>query len=55
MIVTLVGVETVIGKDEASKTLAALRKIHLPEKLIMICSVTFRFFPVLSNDMKLMA
>lgn len=43
-----------IGRNEASRTLAALRKIHTPEKLIMICSVIFRFFPVLSEDMKLM-
>lgn len=45
---------TLIGADEASRTLAALRKIHTPEKLIMICAVIFRFFPVLSEDMKLM-
>lgn len=43
-----------IGRNEAARTLAALRKIHLLEKLIMICSVIFRFFPVLSEDMKLL-
>lgn len=43
-----------IGRDEASRTLACFRAVHMPEKLIMICSVVFRFFPVLSGDMKLM-
>ncbi|MCM1167710.1 MAG: energy-coupling factor transporter transmembrane protein EcfT, partial [Ruminococcus sp.] len=43
-----------IGKNEAARTLAALRSVHIPEKFIMICSVIFRFFPVLSEDMKLM-
>ncbi|MCM1330939.1 MAG: ATP-binding cassette domain-containing protein [Ruminococcus sp.] len=49
------GIETIIGQDEASRTLTALRKIHVPETLIMICSVVFRFFPVLSNDIKLLS
>lgn len=43
-----------IYKNEASRTIAAMRKIHIPERLIMICSVIFRFFPVLSEDMKIM-
>lgn len=43
-----------IGRNEASRTIAALRAIHIPERLIMILSVMFRFFPVLSEDMKLM-
>lgn len=45
---------TLIGRDEASRTVAALRKCHIPERIIMICSVVFRFFPTLSEDMKLM-
>ena len=45
---------TMIGRNEAARTLAALRELHVPEKLIMICAVIFRFFPVLSGDMKLM-
>ena len=45
---------TLIGRDEAARTIAALRKCHVPERLIMICSVVFRFFPTLSEDMKLM-
>lgn len=40
--------KTTIGK------LAALRNLHLPERLIMIVAVIFRFFPVLSGDMKLL-
>ena len=45
---------TLIGRNEASRTLAALREMHLPERLIMIVAVIFRFFPVLSGDMKLL-
>ena len=37
---------------EAKQT--ALRDIRLPERLIMIVAVIFRFFPVLSGDMKLL-
>ena len=36
---------TMIGRNEASRTLAALRDLHLPERLIMIVAVIFRFFP----------
>ncbi len=42
------------GRNEASRTLAALRNLHLPERLIMIVAVIFRFFPVLSGDIKLL-
>lgn len=45
---------TLIGRDEAARTVAALSKCHIPERIIMICSVVFRFFPTLSEDMKLM-
>lgn len=45
---------TLIGRDEAARTIAALRKCHISERIIMICSVVFRFFPTLSEDMKLM-
>lgn len=54
-LVTWAGLETLIARNEAVKTLAAFRKFHIPEKLIMIFSVIFRFFPVISNDMKLMS
>lgn len=55
LLVTWAGLETLIARNEAVKTLAAFRKFHIPEKLIMIFSVIFRFFPVISNDMKLMS
>lgn len=45
---------TLIGKNEATRTLTALRALHLPERFIMICAVIFRFFPVLTSDMKLL-
>lgn len=43
---------TLIDRDEAARTVAALRKCHIPERIIMICSVVLRFFPTLSEDMK---
>lgn len=46
--------DVMIGRNEASRTIAALRAVHVPERLIMILSVIFRFFPVLSEDMNLM-
>ena len=49
-----ISMRTLIGRNEASRTLAALRDLHLPERLIMIVAVIFRFFPVLSGDMKLL-
>ena len=42
-LVTWAGLETLIARNEAVKTLAAFRKFHIPEKLIMIFSVIFRF------------
>ena len=49
-----ISMRTLIGRNEASRTLAALRNLHLPERFIMIVAVIFRFFPVLSGDMKLL-
>lgn len=49
-----ISMRTLIGRNEASRTLAALRSMHLPERFIMIVAVIFRFFPVLSGDMKLL-
>ena len=49
-----ISMRTLIGRNEASRTLAALRNLHLPERLIMIVAVIFRFFPALSGDMKLL-
>lgn len=42
------------SRKDASRSIAALRKLHVPEKLIMIVSVALRFFPVLQKDLKLM-
>lgn len=49
-----ISMRTMIGRNEASRTLAALRNLHFPERLIMIIAVIFRFFPTLSGDMKLL-
>ena len=49
-----ISMRTMIGRNEASRTLAALREIHLPERFIMIVAVIFRFFPVLSGDRQLL-
>ncbi len=38
----------------SSRITAGLRKLHVPETIIMVCSVIFRFFPVLSNDLRIM-
>ena len=40
--------------DGASKLIAGLRKLRVHEKIIMVASVIFRFFPVLVNDLKIM-
>lgn len=52
IIVIGISMRTLIGRNEASRTLVELRNLHLPERLIMIVAVIFRFFPVLSGDMK---
>lgn len=49
-----IAMRTLFGRNEASRTLAALRNMRLPERFIMIIAVIFRFFPVLSGDMKLL-
>ena len=54
MILPWLCLETIISKNEASRTLAAFRKLHFPEIIVMITSVIFRFFPVLINDMKIL-
>lgn len=49
-----ISMRMLIGRNEASRTLTALREMHLPERFITIVAVVFRFFPVLSGDMKLL-
>ena len=54
MLVICFGALLLAGKEEASRSLAALRRLHMPESVIMVLSVTLRFFPVLQKDLKLM-
>ena len=49
-----ISMRMLIGRNEASRTLTALREMHLPERFIMIVAVVFRFFPVLSGDLLLL-
>ena len=44
-----------VQKSEAARSLSALRKMHVPERIIMVFSVVFRFFPVLHKDLALMS
>lgn len=46
---------TAVSEDgDTARLSAALRRLHCPEKAIMIVSVVFRFLPVLCNDLKIM-
>src|SRR5699024_5327021 len=49
-----ISMRPLIGRHEASRTLAALRNLPPPERLIMTAAVIFRFFRFLSEDMKLL-
>lgn len=44
----------VAENGESARVTASLRWIRIPENIIMICTVVLRFFPVLSNDLKIM-
>ena len=43
----------ILGGRGATNMLAGLRKMRVPERLLLIFSVSFRFFPVLKNDFNL--
>ena len=43
----------ILGGRGATNMLAGLRKIGAPERILLIFSVSFRFFPVLQNDFNL--
>lgn len=43
----------ILGGRGATNMLAGLRKIGVPERILLIFSVSFRFFPVLQNDFNL--
>lgn len=45
---------TFVGDGDVMRMIAALRKLHVPERVIMACSIVFRFFPVLKKDTKIM-
>ena len=49
-----ISISVATTNDGASKLISALRKMKVPEKIIMVASVILRFFPVLTNDFKLM-
>ena len=44
----------ILGGRGTTNMLAGLRKIRIPEKLLLILAVSFSFFPVLRNDFKLL-
>ncbi len=52
LLIWVVAVLLAEGGD-SSRIIAALRWFHIPERVIMICAVTLRFFPVLQNDVML--
>lgn len=47
-------VSALISNDGGNQMIAAFRYIHLPERVIMIFAVMFRFVPVMSKDLSLM-
>ena len=49
-----VGAAMLVSSDEATRSLAGMRKMHVPESWIMVFSVVFRFFPVLGKEMGIM-
>lgn len=44
----------VVSNDGGGKTLAAFRFLRMPERVIMVFAVMFRFIPVLDKDLSLM-
>ena len=52
LLIWVVAVLLAEGGD-SSRIIAALRWFHIPERIIMICAVTLRFFPALQNDVML--
>ena len=54
MLIMCFGALLLAGKQEATRTLAALRRLHVPENILLVLSVTLRFFPVLQKDLTLM-
>lgn len=44
-----------VTEKEAPRMIAGFRKLHIPERAVMVASVVFRFFPVLTADLKMMS
>ena len=42
-------------KGDSSRLTAALRRMHVPQTAVMICSVIFRFFPALTADLRILS
>lgn len=47
-------ISAVSENGNSSRITAGLRKLYIPETIIMVAGVIFRFFPVLSRDMNIM-
>ena len=54
MVLIMYAALMIAREEDSAISLAALRKMHLNEKIIMILAVTIRFFPVLNKDLKIM-
>ena len=52
--VTGISVWLTFRSEKLPGILSLMRKVKLPEKLIMILAVFFRYFPVLKNDLRIM-
>lgn len=47
-------ISAIIGNDGGNKMITAFRYMHIPERVIMIFAVIFRFVPVMGKDLALM-
>ena len=54
MVLIMYAAFMIVREEDGAISLAALRKMHVSEKIIMILAVTIRFFPVLNKDLKIM-
>ena len=55
MLVICFAVALIVQGKEVPVTFAAMRKLHIPEKLTMIFAVIFCFFPVFNKNLKIMS
>ena len=54
MVLIMYAALMIAREEDSAISLAALRKMHIDEKIIMILAVTIHFFPVLNKDLKIM-